>query len=141
MVCGVVLFGPITAPPGVPAWALSVYPVALACVLVGYAIWLRDAASAAAAALVLACWLASAGWQWYLALRQVVTGLDQIVLGLVLFGVAILVSLAKAGALSRWAARREEALLAAVQQQPPGANTEVHVQIPGNVTGDQAAGP
>jgi len=59
------------------------------------------AAGAIAAALILTCWLAGAAWWGYRALRQIIVGLDYIVLSLALFAVAVLVSLRKSGALSR----------------------------------------
>jgi hypothetical protein len=54
-----------------------------------------------AAALALVVWMAGAGWRGYLLLRQTVAGLDHMAVGLALFVVAVLVSLGKAGALSR----------------------------------------
>jgi hypothetical protein len=99
-------FGGFDFPEGIPPWAAVAYPLALAILLAAYGLALRHRPSLVLAGVVLACWLATAGWQGYCSLRQIVTGLDQIALSLGLFGVAILVSLAKSGALSRWLAGR-----------------------------------
>ncbi|MBI1913475.1 MAG: hypothetical protein HYS12_01780 [Planctomycetes bacterium] len=99
-------FGEFDIPDGVPPWAAVAYPLALAVLLAVYGRALAHRPSLALASVVLACWLATAGWQGYCSLRQIVTGLDQIALSLGLFGVAILVSLAKSGALWRWLAAR-----------------------------------
>jgi hypothetical protein len=45
-----------------------------------------------------------AGWRGYCRLRQVVEGLDHLVLSLLLFAVALLISLGKSGILARWIA-------------------------------------
>lgn len=54
-----------------------------------------------AAAVLLSGWSLLYGARWYLALRRLVPGLDQIALGLLSFLVAALISLAKAGLLRR----------------------------------------
>ncbi len=89
-------------PARLPLWALVVYPPALAALLVGYGLLLRHRPAVAAAAVLLASWLAAVCGRGYAALRQVVAGLDYLALSLLLFAVAVLVSLAKAGALRRW---------------------------------------
>jgi hypothetical protein len=91
-------------PAGLPPWVAVVYPLVLAGLLVGYGLWLRHRISYAVAAVVLACGVVGACWRGYRTAREVVAGLDQIALGLALFGLAVLVSLGKAGALSRWMA-------------------------------------
>jgi hypothetical protein len=86
-----------------------VYPLVLGGLLGLYGLWLGHRLAQASAAVVLACWLGATLYRGYHFLREVVAGLDQIALGLALFGVAVLVSLAKAGVLRRlppWAARR-----------------------------------
>jgi hypothetical protein len=90
---------------GLPAWVSEVYVPALGCLLALYGLGLRHRLSLVLATLVLACWLALLAWRGYIALRQLVSGLDQIALGLALFGVAVLVSLVKAGLPLRLAAR------------------------------------
>jgi hypothetical protein len=95
-------FGGVDVPEGIPPWAAVAYPLALAFLVATYGLILAHRPSFAVAGMVLACWLATAGWQGYCSLRQLVTGLDHIALSLGLFGVAILVSLAKSGVLARW---------------------------------------
>ncbi len=91
-------------PAGQTSWIAVVYPLVMAGLLVGYGLWLRHRLSCAVAGVVLAWGIVGACWQGYRAAREVVAGLDQIALGLALFGLAVLVSLGKAGALSRWLA-------------------------------------
>jgi hypothetical protein len=99
--CLVALFGLFEPPADLPPWALAAHPLVLAAVLVAYGLLLGHRFSFGVAGLVLACWLAGAGWWGYRFLRQLVSGLDYIALSLALFALAVLVSLGKAGALSR----------------------------------------
>jgi hypothetical protein len=85
----------------VPPWAVEVYPLAVAAVLVAYGLALGHRGSLACAGLVVACWLSAAGWRGYRSLRHVVVGLDYIALGIVLFALAVLTSVAKGGLLTR----------------------------------------
>jgi hypothetical protein len=62
----------------------------------------RDAWRLVAVAGVGAAWLTGVGWRAYVALRAEVAGLDYLLLGLLLFPVAVAISLAKAGVLNRW---------------------------------------
>jgi hypothetical protein len=48
------------------------------------------------------CCLTTAGVRGFWGLRQVVTGLDHIAVSLLLLALAVLISLGKAGALTRW---------------------------------------
>jgi hypothetical protein len=91
-------------------------------VLVGYGRLLGHWPSNAMAVLVLVGWLAGVGWRGYRALRQVVEGLDQMALSLALFAVAVLISLGKAGVLSRWLAAR--GLAAPVPARPDSGQAE-----------------
>jgi hypothetical protein len=86
---------------------VEAYPLVLAGLLAAYGLLLRHRPSLAFAAGAVACWLAVIGWYSYWALRQVVTGLDYLAGSLVVFAVAILVSLAKSGILARRVAARE----------------------------------
>ncbi len=106
LVCLAAIFGEVDAPAGLPDWMVGAYPVVMAVFLAGYGLLLVHRPALAIAGTVLACWLATAGWQGYFALRRVVPGLDQMALSLALFIVAILVSLGKSGVLSRWIAGR-----------------------------------
>ncbi len=87
-----------------PTIALAYPPVVIAAGLAfGYLVGFR--AYYASAAAVSGTWLAAAGWRGYILLRQLVAGLDLIAWGLAFFLLAALISLAKAGVLSRcrWA--------------------------------------
>jgi hypothetical protein len=106
--CLAVLFVPLDPPARLPQWERDVYPLIMAALLAGYGLLLRHRPSLATATLVLACWLLAVGWRGYCFLRQLIMGLDYITVSLALFAVAIGVSLAKSGALSRWVALREE---------------------------------
>ncbi|HEY3787878.1 MAG TPA: hypothetical protein VGL71_03440 [Urbifossiella sp.] len=53
-----------------------------------------------------AAWLTGAAWRLYVAMRAEVAGLDYLLASLILLPVAVLVSLAKSGALERWVERR-----------------------------------
>jgi hypothetical protein len=90
-----------------PPWLLSAYPLLMAGVLAGYGKWLDMRSSFVAAALVLTGWLGVAGWRGYCWLRQLVAGLDHMLLGLALFGLAFLVSVAKSGTFTRWLRARQ----------------------------------
>jgi len=87
-------------------WAIGVYPLVMVALLVGYARLLRHLPSLAMAAVALVFWLSMVMVRGYIALRQAVTGLDHIALSLVLFAVAVLISLSKSGFLSQWLAAR-----------------------------------
>jgi hypothetical protein len=104
--CLVALSGLPDPPAGLPVWAVGAYPPVMATLLAGYGLLLRHRPSLAVAALVLAGCLAGAAWRGYWSLRQVVTGLDHLALSMALFALAVLISLAKSGVLSRWVAAR-----------------------------------
>jgi hypothetical protein len=96
--CLAATFGQIDLEPTVPPKLVAAYPLAIAAFLAGYGIWL-DPFPLVVAGVVSVTWLCGAGWHTYVALRQIVRGLDQITLSLLLFAAAVLVSLAKAGRL------------------------------------------
>jgi hypothetical protein len=101
-VCALALYGRLDLPSGVPTWVPGVYPLFMTGLLVAYG-QVRGARPAfIAAAVVLALWLALAGWHGYVAARGAVAGLDYLVLSLALFLVAVLISLGKSGLLTRW---------------------------------------
>lgn len=106
LACLAATFVPFKVPPGVPVWAVEVYPLAVAVVLAGYGLLLGHRPSLGAAALAVAGWVGAVGWRGYLSLRETVAGLDQIALSLALFAVAVLISLGKSGMLSRWLTAR-----------------------------------
>ena len=86
-------------------WTQAAIPVALctwyplfaivACWFYGF--WIRDRLFLVVAAVDLAGWLAYCGSAIYHQVRRAVTGLDQIVLGMVFFLIAMAISLMKAG--------------------------------------------
>jgi hypothetical protein len=102
--CAVAVFARPSLPAVVPSWVLTVYPLVMAAALAGYAVLLGYRPSLALAGVALAGWAAVAGGRGYDDLRKEVAGLDYLALGLLLFPVAVLVSLGKAGVLSRWVA-------------------------------------
>jgi hypothetical protein len=100
--------GAMVIPLAAPPWWLEVYPLLLTLLLAGYAYWHRPAL--ACSGVLFACWSLVSGWQIYRVCRQLVVGLDYLVLSLLVFVLAIVVSLAKAGVLARWyAAWRQRA--------------------------------
>lgn len=124
----VVLFARSAPATNVPSIVPAVYPLIMATILLLYGLLLRQRTSLTVAGLILTGWAAVFGWRLYAWLRQVVVGIDHILLSLALFAVALLVSLGKAGVLwrclpARWRplsrARLEAALDAG--QWPDGA--------------------
>lgn len=105
-------------------WILWAYPLALACFLTGYGFWLRHRPSYWVAGLLGVGWLFGASWRGYLSARQAVSGLDHIALSLVLFAVAVLVSLGKAGLLSRWLGNERG------NEPPAGGQGEAQPEVP-----------
>ena len=72
---------------------VEAFPLVLAALLAGYGLGLGHRISLMAAAGILACWLASLGWQGYGLLRQLLAGLDYLAMSLLVFAVAVLISL------------------------------------------------
>jgi hypothetical protein len=111
--CGVLLaclaatFANFDHPDGFPSWSVQLYPPVMATMLTVYGLLLSHRPSLALAAVALAGWLAVAGGRGYVALRQLVTGLDYLALSLAVFAVAILISLGKSGLLGRRLSRDE----------------------------------
>ncbi len=93
---------PIRPPGNLPTWVLALYPLAMAGVLAAYGFWLWHPLTMGVAAALLLAWSAATGWQMYRYIRQLVAGLDYLVLSLCVFPIAIAISLGKAGILSRW---------------------------------------
>jgi hypothetical protein len=100
--CLATLAGTLAAGRGVLPWWLSLYPLLLGAVILGYGLVLRHRLSQITARFALACALVSAVSQGYRPLRESRPGLDHIAASLGLFGMAVLISLAKAGVLWRW---------------------------------------
>jgi hypothetical protein len=105
LACLVVMVGDFNPPGELPSWLLEGYPLLLAAILLGYGRVLRHRPSLAFAGLSLGVWLVGAGIRGYASMRNLIPGLDLIALGLVLFGLGVLISLGKAGVFSRWLAK------------------------------------
>jgi hypothetical protein len=95
---------------GLPPAVLVIYPLLMALFLAGYGRLFRQVLFIVAGLFILTGWFAVAGWRGYGWLRQLVGGLDQMLLSLALFAVAVLVSLTKSGALPRWFGARRRAI-------------------------------
>ncbi len=80
-------------------WAIEVYPLVMSAIVAGYGFLLGHRVSLASAGLILIFWVIAAGWRGYSSLRQVVAGIDYIAIGMVLFSLAVLTSMAKGGVL------------------------------------------
>jgi hypothetical protein len=83
----------------IPPWVVECYAPAMSLLIAAYGLALAHRASLASAGLILASWLAVQGWRGYCAVRQLAPGLDYIAIGLVLFSLAVLTSMAKGGVL------------------------------------------
>ncbi len=77
------------------------YPGVLSVVALAYGRLLAEKAYYVVAAAGLCAWITAWGWSGYRQLREVIVGLNQIVLGILFFALAAVVSLAKAGIWSR----------------------------------------
>ncbi len=86
----------------IPVYLLAVYPLVLAGIAAGYGSYLRHRPSLVVAGVVLLGWLGAVGLRGYIVLRPFIAGLDYITLSIVLFVVAVGISLYKAGLLARW---------------------------------------
>jgi hypothetical protein len=102
LACIAVSLGGLTIAAAQLPWWVVFYPPVLAGLLAGYGGLLRCRFAYVLAALAGAIWLATTGWRGYAALRQIVSGLDPMALGLAAFILAVLISLGKSGMLSRW---------------------------------------
>lgn len=103
-VCVAVIFGQVNLPSMIPSWAATVYPFVAATILATYGMLLSQRSLTAMAALVLTLWLGETGWRGYWWLRRIIVGLDYLSLSFVLFALAVLISMAKSGMISRWLA-------------------------------------
>ncbi|SRR5579883_2659839 len=106
LACLAVMMGRADASASVPPTMLLLYPLVMAMLLAVYGRLFGERSFVVAAGLILAGWLSLAGWRGYCWLRQRVLGLDHLLLSLVLFAVAVLVSLAKSRIRLRWLAAR-----------------------------------
>jgi hypothetical protein len=102
LACLAATFGRVDPELGLPQWIILAYPPVATMVLSAYCLLLRDRRPLAAAALAGIAWLAAVTWRGYEALLAIIPGLNHIALSLALFAVAVIVSLGKAGVLSRW---------------------------------------
>jgi hypothetical protein len=60
--------------------------------------------------MILVSWVISLGWFAYGLALQAITGLDYLALSLVVFVLAMSISLTKSGALAKWVEGRKEAM-------------------------------
>lgn len=88
-----------------PPWLSMLYAPLMAGLLAGYGLWRRHTPTLAVAGTIFGCWSLASGWQIYRLGRQLVVGLDYLVLSVLAFLLAIVISLTKAGILLRWRAR------------------------------------
>ncbi len=95
----VAMMGPVDRIGTVPTWAVEVYPLVMSLMIAVYGFVLGHWTSLVSAGLILAGWLAALAGRGYGSLRHVVAGLDYIAIGLVLFILAVLTSMAKGGVL------------------------------------------
>jgi hypothetical protein len=88
---------------GIPEEWIRAYPLFVASGALAYGAYVRSQTLYRISASVsLAGLISGAGWRAYGTLRPLVSGLDQIALGLAFLAVAWLISLSKAGLLQRW---------------------------------------
>lgn len=95
----VVTMGGLDRDGRVPTWVVEVYPLVMSALLAGYGFLFAHRISVASAGIILSFWLVATGWRGYSALRQVIVGIDYITVGMALFSLAVLTSLAKGGVL------------------------------------------
>jgi hypothetical protein len=110
VICLAVMFLPLRLPGELPEWALKMYPLGMAILLSAYGLWLWHVPTLSMAGVILLTWSAASGWNIYRSVRTLVVGMDYLILSLLVFALAVLVSIAKSGLLSRWMMRwrREE---------------------------------
>ncbi len=86
------------------------YPLAILALLAGYGYGLRHPLTLCCAAIGVGCWLVAGVWKIYLLVRVLVLGLDYIVVGMVLFALAVATSAAKGKTLKIRAGSRDDEL-------------------------------
>ena len=94
-----VVTGRVERTGAIAPWAIDVYPLAMSLVVAGYGYLLGDRPSRAVGGIILCAWLAAVGGRGYGSLRRIVAGLDYLAIGMVLFALAVLTSMAKGGVL------------------------------------------
>jgi hypothetical protein len=104
-IAGNILAGNVPTSARLPRWLGEAYPFVAATGLGCYGLVVRDKTAVTFALAILGGWFAKTGWQGYRLIRNMFAGLDQIVLSLILFAVAVAVSLGKSGRLTHWLAQ------------------------------------
>lgn len=114
-----VLVGPTPAIDGLPDWVVTAYPLGLGLGVLLYGWLTPHRPSLAIGTIVLSMWWLKVGWVNYRWARSLIAGLDQILMSLAAFAVAVTVSLAKSGVLIAWL-RRQWWFAALVPAPTPG---------------------
>jgi hypothetical protein len=94
-----VITGRVGQTTALPSWVIEVYPLVMALMIAGYGYMVCHRFSLLAAGLILSACLVAACCRGYNSLRHVVAGIDYIAIGLVMFSLAVLTSMAKGGVL------------------------------------------
>jgi hypothetical protein len=89
-----------------PGWALTLYPFAMAALIVAYGYATGDRWCYAGAGVAMAMGFASCAGRAYFYMLRRVLGLNQLVLGVLFFLLAAVISLLKSGLHQRWLSRR-----------------------------------
>jgi hypothetical protein len=116
---------PVALPAVVRLW----YPLFAIVLAFAYGLWIRERLCWASAAANLAAWLAYSGAEFYQQLRRGVAGLDQIACGIVLFLIAVGISLRKAGL---WPASCVRPLETIRKRRPEGGQSHFAPRTPQN---------
>jgi hypothetical protein len=101
LVCVVSVLIPLHLFPSESDWVVVSHALTLAGLLAAYGWLLRYRPSLTMAGLAATAWLAAAGWRGYWWLRQLILGLDYLVLSLIVLALAVVISLSKGGVLAR----------------------------------------
>jgi hypothetical protein len=95
---------PGTLPESLPKWVVDIHPLVMAALLAGFGVWRWHWPTVAIAGFILAAWLIATGAHFYRLGRQRIVGFDYLAVSLVVFILALGISLAKSGVITRWCA-------------------------------------
>jgi hypothetical protein len=108
LACVTATWRPPAVVESIPDEWIRVYPVLAISCAAGYAMLTRCRPFFIATCVSVAAWLSALGWKGYRDLRQILIGLDWIVVGLGFFALAVVISLFKMGVPARWRDRDAE---------------------------------